>query len=91
MQLVYAMIDLCIADGAHKINLLQHIPKLERPGFGIDLITLSRFKSLMVAFFRFLKLAKDLFQAFFPDSFFGFGRNANRAVLPVFVDIPFVS
>ena len=43
------MIDLCIAYGIGKINLLHGIPKLKGPGLGIYFIATTGFKSLMIA------------------------------------------
>ena len=78
-----AMIDLRIADGFSKINLLQHVTKLERSCFRIYFISLSGFESMVIALFCFFKLSKYLFQASFADSLFCFRSDFYFACLLV--------
>ena len=47
------MIDLRVAYGFSKINLLKQIAKLECTRFRVYLIPLARFESVVIALFRF--------------------------------------
>src|ERR1700730_1054728 len=62
LETLDSMIDLRISNGSGKVDLLDHIPKLKRPRFGIDLISKTWLESVMITLLGFLQLAKDLFQ-----------------------------
>ena len=83
------MVDLCIADRFSEINLLQHVTKLELSCFRIYFISLSRFESMMIALFCFLKLAKYLFKASFADALFCFWSDLYLTGLMLFGEISF--
>ena len=85
------MIDLCIADTFCKINLFQHIAKLELPCLGIDFITLARFEAMVISLFCFFKFAEYFLQASFSDALFGFGGNLYLSLIIIVCDIPFLS
>src|SRR5690349_18985887 len=83
------MIYLCIANAFSKVNLLHGITKLKLPGVRIGFISIAGFKSIVIAFFRLFKLAKNFFKAASSYALFCFSSYRNSAINRVLVDIAF--
>src|SRR5688572_20176923 len=81
LETIYPVIDLCITDTFGKIDLLKGIAKLERFVFRIYLITLTRFKSLMIALLGFFELSENFLEAFFTDPLLCFRSNFYLSIL----------
>src|SRR6187401_1192640 len=84
------MIDLCVGDGIHKIDLLNHVTKLVRPRLRINIITQTWFESMMLATSSFLQFTKDLFQTTLANSLLGFWCDFDLTVLIIIIYITFV-
>jgi hypothetical protein len=81
------VLDLCIADGTHKIYLFEGVSEAEGSGFGIEFVSGSWFECLMIASVGFFQFAEYFLKAALANTLFRFGTDAEGTGLRVLLQV----